>query len=111
MNTDPLLLAWLGVSATGGAYTLLNLRSALRDRKAQRDTQRDGVLRTVTLANVRREAIRLVFWALAAAIGIAALFEAGNAWVGWALIGIMCLQAFNSWADRRERLEVGRHGG
>lgn len=108
MNTDPLLLTWLAVSLAGGFYTVLNLRSALRDRTAQRVLKVNGVLQLVTAANLRREATRLAFWAIALGLGLLALFQVRGEWVAWLLIGLMGLQAWNSRLDRRERVEVGR---
>ena len=104
----PVLAAWLLVAVAGLVYTLMNHRSAWKDRRAQRLADRNGVLRIVTTANLRREWTRLVFWVLALAVGVAAWLGWTGEWVGWALVGIMGLQVFNSYADRRERIAVGR---
>lgn len=106
----PVLGAWLVVSVLGLGYTLLNHRSAWKDRRAQRALGRDGVLGIVTTANLRREWTRLAFWALALLVGLAAWLDLTGEWVGWALVGIMALQVFNSYMDRRERVQVRRLG-
>lgn len=107
----PILAAWLLMSLAGLVYTLLNLRAAWRDREAQRETKHNGVLQVVTTSNLRREWVRLGFWGLAILVGVAAWLGFSGDWVGWALIVIMGLQAYNSWADRRERVAVGKLEG
>lgn len=101
-----LALIWTMVCVVGGAYSIDNFIDARRDAAALKAMHIDGVLKIIAGGNIRRERTRLIFWVIAFIVGVAALVGATGPWVGFALIGVMGLNAYNSQQDRKERRAV-----
>lgn len=100
--------AWLLVSTIGGAFSGWNLFDAYRDHRDVEKFGMNGGLQVVTFANVRREVVRLMFWLTAIAAGLAGLGHVPGDIIVLGLVAMMGLQAYNSYADRQERLELRR---
>lgn len=101
-------LIWTLVAGVGAGFSLYNLWDAKKDRSVVKASGRNGVLLVTATGNIRREAVRLVFWGIAIVVGVAALTGVDAEWIVYALIVFAALSAYNSAQDGRERRQIRR---